>query len=525
MLILSAINPEQALSDDEAELMELDLAAVAAGSTEALERLYNTAKAAVYSYSLSVLRNVQDAEDVLHDCFVNIFTAAAGYRPHGKPLAWIITIAKNLCFARLRQHNRQEQLPDEDWSEMLADNAGLSNEDRLVLRECLGRLSEEENSIVTELSYPDLDNHLKGFNPMIYPDLELSYRVSVQGRQEDLVVTVDLDRPVPAEFAGKLCFNMELFPGELFGKPWIMDGKQGVFPRQPNGPTMSQKANYDHSGKFPMPEGGVSREFLAGNNKGYNPIVADDLIAEPYAVGQRFTCRPDDAYSRFTIESEGAPLKLYDGRMNHNNGWFVLSSEIPEGKTEGAIRWIIKPNVVPGWLSAPVVQVSQVGYHPAQPKVAIVELDRNDPARGQAALVKITENGEDALYNDIEFPLAQVLADMTRTGVLVDKDGIEQFGVKLRTELEQVLTRIHMETGSASFNPNSPKQLGEMLFDTMGLPHGKKTQRGWSTDAETLESLREYPLVAVPGLPEAELHLCGGSAQGHWRGRTHPLHL
>ena len=139
MLILSAINPEQALSDDEAELMELDLAAVAAGSTEALERLYNTAKAAVYSYSLSVLRNVQDAEDVLHDCFVNIFTAAAGYRPHGKPMAWIITIAKNLCFARLRQHNRQEQLPDEDWSEMLADNAGLSNEDRL---------SEEENRIV-----------------------------------------------------------------------------------------------------------------------------------------------------------------------------------------------------------------------------------------------------------------------------------------------------------------------------------------------------------------------------------------
>ena len=54
MLILSAINPEQALSDDEAELMELDLAAVAAGSTEALERLYNTAKSSVSSYSLSL---------------------------------------------------------------------------------------------------------------------------------------------------------------------------------------------------------------------------------------------------------------------------------------------------------------------------------------------------------------------------------------------------------------------------------------------------------------------------------------
>ena len=108
---------------------------------------------------------------------------------------------------------------------------------------------------------------------------------------------------------------------------------------------------------------------------------------------------------------------------------------------------------------------------------------------------EITACGEDPLYNEIEVPLAQVLADMTRIGMLVDRDGIDQFGVKLRSELEQVLTRIHMETGSASFNPNSTKQLGEMLFVTMGLPHGKKTQRGWSTDAETLEALRDYPLV------------------------------
>jgi len=108
---------------------------------------------------------------------------------------------------------------------------------------------------------------------------------------------------------------------------------------------------------------------------------------------------------------------------------------------------------------------------------------------------EITACGEDDLYNDIEFPLAQVLADMTRTGVLVDKEGIEAFGVKMRAELANVLGRIQMETGSTTFNPNSPKQLGEMLFDTLGLPHGKKTQRGWSTDAETLEALRDYPLV------------------------------
>ena len=108
---------------------------------------------------------------------------------------------------------------------------------------------------------------------------------------------------------------------------------------------------------------------------------------------------------------------------------------------------------------------------------------------------EITDNGEDDLYNNIEFPLAQVLADMTRTGILVDREGIETFGVQLRQELDQVLTRIEMEAGTSDFNPNSPKQLGTLLFDTMGLPHGKKTKNGWSTDAETLEKLRDIPLV------------------------------
>ena len=108
---------------------------------------------------------------------------------------------------------------------------------------------------------------------------------------------------------------------------------------------------------------------------------------------------------------------------------------------------------------------------------------------------EITENGEDELYNNIEFPLAQVLAYMTRTGILVDREGIEAFGGQLRQELDQVLTRIEMEAGTSDFNPNSPKQLGTLLFDTMGLPHGKKTKNGWSTDAETLEKLRDIPLV------------------------------
>lgn len=143
----------------------------------------------------------------------------------------------------------------------------------------------------------------------------------------------------------------------------------------------------------------------------------------------------------------------------------------------------------------------QVGDLAASYRAAAAFTSADYPDAGRIAdlfakmRAEITACGEDALYNEIEFPLAQVLADMTRIGVLVDKEGIEQFGTRIRTELEQVLARIRMETGSSTFNPNSPKQLGEMLFDTMGLPHGKKTQRGWSTDAETLDALRDHPLV------------------------------
>lgn len=257
------------------------------------------------------------------------------------------------------------------------------------------KVDEKAGIITTQLSYPDLSGHLRGFNPKIYPDYRFVYTVTVKACGPSVSVTVDLDKPIPEEYIGKLCFNLELFPGALFGKPWIMDEKQGIFPPQANGPTMSQPSNYLHTGNLPEEEGGTDRIRLAGGNREYNPIIADDVIAEPYAIGRRFTVRPDDSYSRCTIESLTSSLKLYDGRMNHNNGWFVVSSEIPAGLDKGAIQWIITPNVVEDWLYSPVVQTSQVGYHPNQPKVAVVELDRRDAKREAASLVRITENGED----------------------------------------------------------------------------------------------------------------------------------
>ncbi len=254
------------------------------------------------------------------------------------------------------------------------------------------------NTITTSLHYPDSSRHLKGFNPTIYPDFEFDYKVIVKGEGNSVRVTMDLERPIPEKYVGKLCFNMELFPGALVGKPWIMDSKQGFFPEQPNGPVHSQPSNYFHTGDFCEPDAKADRKILTGENKEYNPMIADDIIAEPYAVGKRFTVRPDDPYNRFTIESKGADLKLYDGRMNHNNGWFVISSEVPAGATQTAIEWVITPNVVESWTYPPVVQTSQVGYHPNQTKTAIIELDKRDGKREKPVLLKITETGEREVF-------------------------------------------------------------------------------------------------------------------------------
>lgn len=248
--------------------------------------------------------------------------------------------------------------------------------------------------IVTQLCYPDTSRHETGFNPMVYPDVQLQYAVSLEPQGKGFLVTVDLETPIPTELVGKAGFNMEFFPGELFGKPWIMDGKAGIYPQQPNSPVISQKSYLDvshgdfHDGKAPH----ADIDHL--NAEGFSPFLADRVVAEPYAVGRTFTSRPDDPYSRLTIKSLTSDLKLYDGRMNHNNGWFVLRSEIPAGATKGAVKWYIEPSVVEGWLYKPVVQTSQVGYMPSQPKFAVIETDMKAVPLPTAELIKYEADGE-----------------------------------------------------------------------------------------------------------------------------------
>ncbi len=111
-----------------------------------------------------------------------------------------------------------------------------------------------------------------------------------------------------------------------------------------------------------------------------------------------------------------------------------------------------------------------------------------------ALLSECDAQGMKSLLFDIEMPLCKVLADMEMQGILVDSDGIAAFGKELKAALEKELSIIHEHVGY-EFNVNSPKQLGKALFDDLGLPTGKKTKSGYSTNAETLEKLRKYSPV------------------------------
>ena len=108
---------------------------------------------------------------------------------------------------------------------------------------------------------------------------------------------------------------------------------------------------------------------------------------------------------------------------------------------------------------------------------------------------KLEEAGMGALMRDMEMPLSLVLYDMEQEGVEVRREELKAYGDALIARIKELEDSIHKQAGT-EFNINSPKQLGEVLFDSMKMPGGKKTKTGYSTAADVLEKLAEdYPIV------------------------------
>jgi endoglucanase len=215
---------------------------------------------------------------------------------------------------------------------------------------------------------------------LAFPTFGLSYTLEVAAEPGGVRVSINLDKPLPQKLAGRAGFNLEFLPSLYMGKAYLVDGtKAGIFPRTPNDPMIQV---------LPLPDEPKKAYYLEDwdKAKGY----AEPL---PFAQGRSITLGVDDALARINVRSETADLMLFDGRDRAQNGWFVLRSLIPTGKTTDAIVWHIRPDVIPNWTRPPMIAHSQVGYAPDFSKVAVLELDPKYDAPKTARVLRLAEDG------------------------------------------------------------------------------------------------------------------------------------
>lgn len=192
-----------------------------------------------------------------------------------------------------------------------------------------------------------------------YPDYDFDFSIEARARGASVVLSVHLAEPLPAELEGRAGFNLEFLPSAYFEKSFIMDDSHGLFPLYPVG--------------------------LKEKN--------DRVAPQPIASGSRLVLAPDDPARTVAIASDEVPLHLYDGRTKAQNGWFVVRSLLPSKRTGRVLEWTLTANSTDGWLRAPVIAHSQVGYHPDQEKVAVIELDANAKGSSPARLLRVDDRG------------------------------------------------------------------------------------------------------------------------------------
>ena len=215
---------------------------------------------------------------------------------------------------------------------------------------------------------------------MRYNDYDFESRAVVTAKGKAVEIAVWLDKPVPEKLAGEAGFNLEFLPSQYWLKTFIMDGRLNRFPRYATSQTIT-RPNSEKPRQF--------KGFKTYDDRGTNRFV-DPL---PLETGHRIVMATDDPERMITISSDDAELKLYDGRMLAQNGWFVLRSVLPAGKTGKVVTWMVEPHAIPNWIRQPNIGFSQIGYTPEQPKVAVIELDKKDTPQASAKLMRIQEDG------------------------------------------------------------------------------------------------------------------------------------
>jgi hypothetical protein len=214
-----------------------------------------------------------------------------------------------------------------------------------------------------------------------YDLFDFTSRMVVSPEGRGFKVAVFVDKPVPAEFEGRAGLNLEFRPSLFWEHTYLIDGKPRIFPRYPAGPTASLPPE-----KRIKQFEGHSTFDLHGHK--------DYVDALPLAAGKTLLMAPEDPERFVTIRALSGELQLLDGRNLAQNGWFVVRSPLATKTTGKVAEWHVEPHTIPNWTRTPVIGFSQVGYHPSQPKRAVIELDANDRLLPTASLIEIRPDGK-----------------------------------------------------------------------------------------------------------------------------------
>ena len=226
------------------------------------------------------------------------------------------------------------------------------------------KVNTNDNSVEVELTYTDYD---------------FVSRIRVSAKDQGCLVQVFLDKPVPAELVGKAGMNLEFFPATYFGRNYLVDNSARILPKYP----MHDTEVHPVSEKIPQYFG---ESTFDDRGRG------DFLVPLAMSTGHRIVLAPEDEALRVGVTSD-REISIFDGRHLAQNGMFVLRSLLPGNQTGKVLEWYLEPSISQGWIRKPNIGFSQVGYTPAQKKIAVAELDKNDAAATTGRLLKINPDG------------------------------------------------------------------------------------------------------------------------------------
>jgi hypothetical protein len=193
------------------------------------------------------------------------------------------------------------------------------------------------------------------------PEYNFNYTLRIWPEKNSVHLAVDLEKPIPAEWKDKVTFDLQLFPVSYQGKSYHLGDQFGLIPAE---------------GLNPM---------ISNSTGGFKP--------EPLAQGPKLLLAPEDPLYKLQIEQVNGILSLVDNRNSSLGGWLIIRSVIPESVSQGALEWVITPNLISGWIRNPVISLSQVGFHPEQGKQAVIELDAHSENIDNAILRRIGNDG------------------------------------------------------------------------------------------------------------------------------------